>query len=84
MWLKSIEIKDIKGLRLLYRGSRDGWFPPHFQIPCCDFSPTINLYQIEDGDCIGGYTELSWHPSSMFRAFCKLDNNARLFNVTSR
>ena len=48
----------------------------------CDFkAPTITLYQIKDGDCIGGYTEVQWLSN---RTQSKADKNAMLFNATSR
>ncbi len=42
---------------LLYRASVDGWKYINFHSKCDNKGPTICLFKIKDGDCIGGYTE---------------------------
>jgi hypothetical protein len=42
--------------------------------------PTVILLQIEDGDCIGGFTNQSW--SSPKEGEDKSDPGAMLFNLT--
>ena len=54
-------IKDITSIKLIYRGSKDGWYIKDFRDKCKSFTPTITLFQIKDGDCIGGYTEMGWN-----------------------
>ncbi len=44
--------------------------------------PTLTLLQIQDGDCIGGFTNHSW--SSPDRYEYKTDPGAFLFNLTRR
>ena len=44
-------------MTLLYRGSRDGWEYDDFHSRCDGKSPTITLFKLKDGPCIGGYTE---------------------------
>jgi hypothetical protein len=43
---------------LLYSGSIHGWDPIDFHSRCDNKGPTITLIKVEDGDCIGGYTNL--------------------------
>ena len=44
-------------MTLIYRGSRDGWKGKDFNRLCNGKSPTISLFKVKDGPCIGGYTE---------------------------
>jgi hypothetical protein len=52
--------------KLLYRGSRDGWYAVDFHRMSDEKGPTITLFKIEDekktgdGECFGGYTEAQW------------------------
>ena len=41
---------------LLYRGSDHGWEYLDFHKRCDHKWPTISLFKVKDGDCIGGYT----------------------------
>ena len=41
---------------LLYNGSAHGWKGKDFHSRCDNKGPTISLYKIKDGDCVGGYT----------------------------
>jgi hypothetical protein len=41
---------------LLYRGSEHGWKYIDFHSRCDGKGPTISIFKIKDGDCIGGYT----------------------------
>ena len=52
---------------LLYRGSDDGWDFKDFYDRCDNMGPTIIFYQIENGDCIGGYVEVSWSGQGCMR-----------------
>ena len=44
-------------MTLLYRGSRDGWKYADFHSRADGKSPTISLFKVKNGPCIGGYTE---------------------------
>ena len=41
---------------ILYRGSENGWTQNDFHERCDKKGPTICLFKVKDGDCIGGYT----------------------------
>ncbi len=41
---------------LLFRGSEHGWNNKDFHSRCDKKGPTISLFKIKDGDCIGGFT----------------------------
>jgi hypothetical protein len=41
---------------LLFRGSEHGWKGIDFHSRCDNKRPTISLFKIKDGDCIGGFT----------------------------
>ena len=66
---------------LLFRGSRDGWEHEDFHSRCDMKGPTITLFQIKNGDCIGGFTQSNWHSSSIVK---KKENNSLIFNATSQ
>ncbi len=69
----------MKDLTLLYRASHNGWMAEHFH-QCCDSkSNTISLFQIKNGNCIGGYTSASQSSDGDF----KKDDHAFLFNLNS-
>ena len=42
---------------LLYSGSIHGWKCLDFHSRCDNKGPTVSLFKIKDGDCIGGYTK---------------------------
>ena len=52
--------------KLLYSGSvhdkwyKSGWTYEAFHSRCDGKGPTLTLFQIKDGDCIGGFTEAQW------------------------
>jgi TLD len=41
---------------MLYRGSDHGWMYKDFHYWCDRRGPTISLFKVKGGDCIGGYT----------------------------
>ncbi len=41
---------------LLYSGSLHGWMFKDFHSRCDNKGPTISLFKLKDGDCVGGYT----------------------------
>jgi hypothetical protein len=49
-----------------------------FHSRCDNKGPTISLFKIKDGDCVGGYAKESWQ--SGFRVAA--DSDAMLFNLS--
>jgi hypothetical protein len=70
--------KTLKITTQLYSGRDNGWTGEDFHSRCCDKQRTISLFQIADGDCIGGYTSQQWGELWEYKA----DNTAFLFNLT--
>ena len=64
---------------LLYSGHLHGWTYKDFHSRCDSKGRTVSLFQIEQGDCIGGYTSQHWE--SEWNKW-KADNSAFLFNLT--
>jgi hypothetical protein len=64
---------------LLYSGSIHGWNAIDFHSRCDDKGPTISLFKVKDGDCIGGYTKAKWISDQRIIA----DDDAMLFNLSS-
>jgi hypothetical protein len=48
---------------------------------CDECGPTITLLQIENGDCIGGFTNESYESTKDFNG--KIDEGATLLNFSS-
>ena len=65
-------------LTLLYSGHLHGWNKKDFHDRCDSKGRTVSLFQIEQGDCIGGYTSQCWDKSGWYKA----DSSAFLFNLT--
>ena len=63
---------------LLYSGHLHGWEYEDFHSRCDSKGRTVSLFQIEQGDCIGGYTSQCWESKGGFKA----DSSAFLFNLT--
>jgi len=42
---------------MLYRGSIHGWMFKDFHFRCDNKGPTVSLFKVKYGDCIGGYTK---------------------------
>ena len=75
-------IKKVMKISLLYRGSRDGWEAINFHQKC-DYKPnTLSLFQIKNGDCIGGFTSASWSSPKSWEY--KYDPSAVLFNLSTQ
>ena len=62
----------------LYRASEDGWMHKDFHSRCDNKGPTISLFKIENGDCIGGFTNVQWQSERKYEH----DSEAMLFNLT--
>jgi hypothetical protein len=65
---------------LLYSGHLHGWNVKDFHDRCDNKGATLNLFQIKDGDCVGGYTTQHWESSESLKY--KADSSAFLFNLT--
>ena len=65
---------------LLYSGHLHGWNYKDFHDRCVSKGRTVSLFQIEQGDCIGGYTSQCWE--SLWENKWKADSSAFLFNLT--
>ena len=65
---------------LLFRGSEHGWKLKNFHSRCDYKGPTICLFKIKDGDCIGGYTKAQW--SSPYTDNHVSESEAMLFNLS--
>jgi hypothetical protein len=63
---------------LLYSGHLHGWYLKNFHSRCDSKGRTVSLFQIEQGDCIGGFSSKSWKGSFQLNA----DSSAFLFNLT--
>ena len=50
---------------LLYSGSEHGWHAKNFHDRCDNKGPTISLFKIKKGDCVGGYTSIDWSSSEI-------------------
>jgi hypothetical protein len=67
-------------LTLLYSGHLHGWKYEDFHSRCDSKGRTVSLFQIQQGDCIGGYTSQCWE--SVDGGKFKADSSAFLFNLT--
>jgi hypothetical protein len=65
---------------LLYSGHLHGWKYKDFHSRCDSKGRTVSLFQIKDGDCIGGYTSQCWESDEDGKR--KADSSAFLFNLT--
>ncbi len=71
--------KTLKVTSLLYSGHFHGWNLHNFHSRCESKGRTVSLFQIEQGDCIGGYTSEHWETLTGVH---KADSSAFLFNLT--
>ncbi len=72
---------NLAEITLLYRGTVHGWMYKDFHDKCDKKGPTLSLFQIKDGDCIGGFTRRQWSsPTAIFSY--KYDDSAVVFNLT--
>lgn len=65
---------------LLYRGTDNGMCYLSFHNCCDNKGPTICLFSLLDGDCIGGVTTVSWSSANKHEA----DSKSFLFNLTKK
>ena len=59
-----------------------GWYFDNFMSRCGKKGPTISLFKIKDGDCIGGFTKGQWKEYWSILTFY-VDKDAFLFNLSS-
>ena len=64
---------------LLYRGSKHGWKYKDFHSRCDGKGPTISLFKVKDGNCIGGYTNAFWSSGHLLSVG---DSDAMLLNLS--
>ncbi len=77
LW-KLLDNKPLKITTRLYSGYDNGWKYKDFHSRCDNKGKTVSLFQIKDGDCIGGYTSQHWDQSCTHKA----DISAFVFNLT--
>lgn len=67
---------------LLYKGSRDGFHAHSFHRRCDKKGPTFTILRTEQGGyLLGGYTSLSWDPSTSYLSMT--DHSSFLFTLTN-
>jgi hypothetical protein len=79
LYLQELLGNKIAKATLRYRGSEHGWKAKDFHSRCDKIRPTISLFKVKDGDCIGGYTTAKWS-SETDKGF--KDTAAMLFNLS--
>jgi len=67
-----------KSTTLIYNASAHGGLYKNFHSRCDYKAPTITLFKIKNGDCIGGYTSAFWSSNDGW----VVDNDAFLFNLS--
>ena len=54
------DLKPTSVIKLLYRGSKDGWAAADFHRLCDNKGPTVTLVKSSAGRISGGFTTVSW------------------------
>ena len=54
------DLKPTTVIKLIYRGSRDGWAAKDFHRLCDNQGPTVTLVESSAGRVCGGFTSVSW------------------------
>ena len=79
-WLKnpniSLKSQNLEYIKLLYRGSRDGFKSQAFHDNCDNQGPTLVIIESSDNYIFGGYSSIDWQ-STTWNGKCGKDNNAR-------
>ena len=79
-WLQkpndNLDIKNIKNISLLYRGSRDGFKSSVFHELCDQKGETLVIIKSTDNYIFGGYTSINWD-STKWNGKIGKENNAR-------
>ena len=72
------DLKPTSVMKLLYRGSKDGWAARDFHRLCDNRGPTVTVVKSSAGRISGGFTTLSWTSNN---SGYKSDANALVFSV---
>jgi hypothetical protein len=75
-WLPSQEFT----LKLLYRGSKDGYSGAAFHQKCDNIQHTISMIATNYGKTIGGYSDQTWNATGGY----KTSSNSFLFSITDK
>ena len=77
-WLEkpNQEHKNIKDIKLLYRGSRDGFLAKTFHEKCNNKGETLVIIKSNEDYIFGGYTEINWD-NTIWNGVIGEKNNAR-------
>ena len=80
-FVKSVipNLKDTTAVKLLYRGSRDGWYAYDFHRFCDNQGPTVTIARSNAGRVFGGYASVSWTSRGKYKA----DEKAVIFSIDS-
>ena len=60
------ELVNEKKLRLVYRGSEDGFGAADFHRKCDNKGATISVIETTDGEIVGGYASVPWKSEGGF------------------
>ena len=76
-------IDNIRGYRLLYRGTRDGFKSVNFRNLCSNQGSTVTIVQTKDLNRIfGGFTDIPWSKDikgHYWDAYKKIEHNHNSF-----
>ena len=77
-WLKepNQNYKDLKDIKLLYRGSRDGFKAVDFHEKCNNKGETLVIIKSNEDYIFGGYTEINWD-NTIWNGKVGENNNSR-------
>jgi hypothetical protein len=72
-WVNRLEITDDLAspyeFKLLFRGSRDGFYPEKFHEICDNKSRTVTVVKVKDNnEILGGYNPIEWRTDSVWGA----------------
>lgn len=70
-------------LKLVYRGSKDGFSSRDFHKKCDLIDNTITIVKTSDNDIFGGFTSKNWNPKGQDGNY-KYDDKAFLFKFTNK
>lgn len=71
------DFKPTTVIKLLYKGSRDGWQYSDFHTLCDNQGPTLTLFKSSAGKISGGFTSISWKTDNKYG----VDAKALVFSV---
>lgn len=71
-------------MTLFYSGSIDSCCSEDFHRLCDGKSHLVTLYQIDDGDCVGDFTNASWSSPTATEGEFKSNPGTVLFNLNNK